>query len=72
MYIDMECKANFEDGRCSQDDVTFFVQSRDYNPSEELLAFAREEIIKRTHGCYDVSDLSIREQNGMFAFMGLA
>ena len=64
MYIDMECKQNFEDGACAQDDVAFFVQTRHHDVSDALVAEAKEEIRKRTHGCYDLSALETRPKSG--------
>ena len=57
MFIDMECISNFEGGQCPQDDVSFYVHTRQHNDSVALLEYARDGIQMLTHGCYDVSGL---------------
>ena len=65
MFIDIECSSNFaDDGHCAQDDMSFYVNTREHDASEHLLERARDEIHKRTHDCFDVSRLHHAEHTG--------
>ena len=67
MYVDMECKANFADGACAQEDVAFFVQTRAHHEvTDDIISVAREQIWKHTHGCYDLSGLERRDQSSTY------
>ena len=64
MFIDMECNSNFADGHCAQDDVSFYVHTRHFNDSAYLMEYARHNIEKRTHFCFDVDALHAAEHTG--------
>ena len=72
VLIEMECVTNFaDDGHCDASDVSFYVHTRSHDPSPEVMALAKEEIEKRTHGCFDLSELQFADSTGKISVLYL-
>ena len=64
IYVDLECRGELIDGACAQDDVNIYVQGHEsVTMTEELLAKVKAGVTKRTHGCYDLSAMTIKEKS---------
>ena len=64
IYIEMECKGELHHGACDVDHVAFFLYSRTHDVTQELKDNAVRIIRDATHGCYDLSDFHMLEENG--------
>ena len=69
LYVDLECRGELVDGACSQDDVNIYVQGHEsITMTPQLLDEVKAEIAKRTHSCFDLSSIEIREKSGQLRF----
>ena len=64
IYIEMECKGELHHGACDVDHVAFFLYSRTHDVTQELKDNAVRIIRDATHGCYDLSDFHMLDENG--------
>ena len=63
-YTEMECKVPLEHGACPPDQAAFFVYSREYHTSDEIMRRIVEGVPNPTLGCYDMTGFHFVEQLG--------